>query len=191
MMRLQQAHDWLAAGQVPTVLVGDGQTRIDRVHTDTRTLQKGDLFVALKGENFDAHDFLAQAKASGATAAVAQHGLSVAGLPGLEVNDSKLALGQLASSWRGQFDLPLIAVTGSNGKTTVTQMIASILRAYKPDAAFSTQGNFNNDIGVPLTLLRLGPAHQIGVVELGMNHPGEIAYLAGLARPAIDRKSVV
>ena len=185
MMSLQQAHDWLAAGQVPAALVGNGQTRIDRVHTDTRTLQKGDLFVALKGENFDAHDFLAQAKASGATAAVAHHGLSMAGLPGLEVNDSKLALGQLASSWRSQFDLPLIAVTGSNGKTTVTQMIASILRAYKPDAAFSTQGNFNNDIGVPLTLLRLRPAHQIGVVELGMNHPGEIAYLAGLARPAI------
>ena len=185
MMSLQQAHHWLAARQVPAVLVGNGQTRIDRVHTDTRTLQKGDLFVALKGENFDAHDFLAQAKASGATAAIAHHGLSMAGLPGLEVSDSKLALGQLASSWRGQFDLPLIAVTGSNGKTTVTQMIASILRAHKPDAAFSTQGNFNNDIGVPLTLLRLRPAHQIGVVELGMNHPGEIAYLAGLARPAI------
>ncbi len=185
MMTLQQAHDGVAAGQIPVVLVGDGRVPVYRVHTDTRTLRSGDLFVALKGENFDAHDFLAEARASGATAAIAHHGLSSAGLPGLEVSDSKLALGQLASSWRSQFDLPLIAVAGSNGKTTVTQMIASILRAWKQDAAFSTEGNFNNNIGVPLTLLRLTPAHQIGVVELGMNHPGEIAYLAGLTRPAI------
>ena len=185
MMTLQQAHDWVAGGQLPATLLGDAQTRIQRVHTDTRTLQSGDLFVALKGENFDAHDFLAQARASGATAAIAQHGLCKAGLPGLEVRDSKLALGQLAAGWRSQFDLPLIAVTGSNGKTTVTQMIASILRAWKSGAAFATEGNFNNDIGVPLTLLRLRPAHHVGVVELGMNHPGEIAYLAGLTRPAI------
>ena len=185
MMTLQQACNWVAAGKLPVLLVGDGHTRINRVHTDTRTLQGGDLFVALKGEHFDAHDFLAQARASGAAAAIAHYGLGVAGLPGLEVSDSKLALGQLASSWRSQFDLPLIAVTGSNGKTTVTQMIASILRAWKPGAAFATEGNFNNDIGVPLTLLRLRPAHQAGVVELGMNHPGEIACLAKLTRPAI------
>ena len=185
MMTLQQAHDWVAAGKLPVLLVGDGHTPVQRVHTDTRTLQSGDLFVALKGEHFDAHDFLAQARASGATAAVAHHSLHAAGLPGLEVSDSKLALGQLAAGWRSQFDLPLIAVTGSNGKTTVTQMIASILRAWKLDAAFSTEGNFNNDIGVPLTLLRLRSAHQVGVVELGMNHPGEIATLAALTRPAI------
>ena len=185
MMTLQQAHDWVAAGRGSAVLVGDGQVPIHRVHTDTRTLQPGDLFVALKGDNFDAHEFLAQAKSSGATAAIAHHGLALAGLPGLEVSDSKLALGQLASSWRSQFDLPLIAVAGSNGKTTVTQMIASILRTWKADAAFSTEGNFNNDIGVPLTLLRLRSGHQVGVVELGMNHPGEIAYLAGLTRPAV------
>lgn len=185
MMTLQQAHDWVAAGPMPTVLVGDAQTRIKRVHTDTRTLQSGDLFVALKGENFDANDFLDQARRNGATAAVAHHDLRKAGLPGLEVSDSKLALGHLASGWRSQFDLPLIAVTGSNGKTTVTQMIASILRVWKMAAAFSTEGNFNNDIGVPLTLLRLKPEYQVGVVELGMNHPGEIAYLARLTRPAI------
>ena len=185
MMTLQQAHDWVTAGPMPAVLVGDGQTRIQRVHTDTRTLQSGDLFVALKGDNFDAHDFLAQARANGATAAMAHHGLLGAEFPGREVRDSRRALGQLASGWRSQFDLPLIAVTGSNGKTTVTQMIASILRAWKAEAAFATEGNLNNDIGLPLTLLRLLPVHQVGVVELGMNHPGEIAYLAGLTRPAI------
>ena len=185
MMTLQQACEWVTAGQPSAMLVGDEHTRIQRVHTDTRTLQKGDLFVALQGENFDANDFLTQAASSGATAAIAHHGLVKAGLPGLEVSNSKLALGQLAAGWRSQFDLPLIAVTGSNGKTTVTQMIASVLHAWKKEAAFSTEGNFNNDNGLPLTLLRLRPEHQIGVVELGMNHPGEIAYLAGLTRPAI------
>ena len=181
MMTLSQAMCWVDAAK----LVGDASVAINRVHTDTRSLKPGDLFVALKGDNFDAHDFLANAKAQGAVAAVAQHGLDAAGLPGLEVNDSKLALGQLAKLWRAQFDLPLIAVTGSNGKTTVTQMIASILRAYQADHAFATEGNLNNDIGVPLTLLRLTADHTIGVVELGMNHPGEIAYLADIARPTV------
>ena len=181
MMTLQQALPWVAAGKI----VGDPRVEIKRVHTDTRSLQPGDLFVALKGDNFDAHDFLGEAKAKGAVAAIAQHGLAAGGLPGLEVGDSKAALGQLAKGWRAQFDLPLIAVTGSNGKTTVTQMIASILRTYRADQAFSTEGNLNNDIGVPLTLLRMSAAHSIGVVELGMNHPGEIAYLADLARPTV------
>ena len=99
--------------------------------------------------------------------------------------DSRLALGELAAGWRRQFDLPLIAVTGSNGKTTVTQMVASILRAHAGDAAHATQGNLNNDIGVPLTLLGLRSEHRMGVIELGMNHPGEIAYLAGLAQPTV------
>jgi UDP-N-acetylmuramoyl-tripeptide--D-alanyl-D-alanine ligase len=181
MMRLQQALGWLPAAH----LVGDGGVQALRVNTDTRSLQAGDLFVALKGERFDAHDFLAQAKAQGAIAAVAHHGLVQAGLPGLEVPDTRLALGQLAAGWRSQFRLPLVAVTGSNGKTTVTQMIASILRAWKADKAFATEGNLNNDIGVPLTLLRLSAAHEVGVVELGMNHPGEIAYLAELTRPTV------
>jgi UDP-N-acetylmuramoyl-tripeptide--D-alanyl-D-alanine ligase len=179
MMTLQQAAGWLPSARV----VGDGTVRFNRVHTDTRTLQSGDLFVALKGDNFDAHGFLRQAREKGAVAAIAQHGLVEAGLPGLEVADSKRALGELAAAWRGQFKLPLIAVTGSNGKTTLTQMIAAILRAWKSDGAFATEGNFNNDIGVPLTLLRLRASHQAAVVELGMNHPGEIAYLAALAAP--------
>lgn len=180
MMSLQQALQWLPSAH----LVGDGALRFQRVHTDTRSLQAGDLFVALKGERFDAHDFLAQASSQGAVAALAERGLP-AELPGLLVADSKQALGQLAAGWRSQFTLPLIAVTGSNGKTTVTQMIASILRAWKHEGAFATEGNFNNDIGVPLTLLRLRASHQAGVVELGMNHPGEIAHLAAMARPTV------
>lgn len=181
MMTLQQALKWLPSARQ----VGNSGTEILRVHTDTRSLQAGDLFVALKGERFDAHDYLLQAKAQGAVAAVAHHGLAQAGLPGIEVDNSKLALGQLAAGWRSQFKLPLIAVTGSNGKTTVTQMIASILTAWKSTQAFATEGNLNNDIGVPLTLLRLRAAHQVGVVELGMNHPGEIAYLAALVKPSV------
>ena len=182
MMTLNQAARWLPQA----VLVGDGATTVQRVHTDTRTLQAGDLFVALKGERFDANSFLAQAREAGAVAAVCQPGqLTTMGWSGLEVADSKQALGQLAVGWRAQFTLPLIAVTGSNGKTTVTQMIASILRAAAGDAAFSTQGNLNNDIGVPLTLLRLRDAHRVAVVELGMNHPGEIAGLAQMAAPTV------
>jgi UDP-N-acetylmuramoyl-tripeptide--D-alanyl-D-alanine ligase len=180
MMSLQQAQRWLPSAQ----LVGDGTRQFKRVHTDTRSLLPGDLFVALKGERFDAHDFLAQAYSQGAVAALAQQGLS-AEMPGLLVDDSRLALGQLAAGWRSQFVLPLIAVTGSNGKTTVTQMIAAILRAWKQEAAFATEGNLNNDIGVPLTLLRLRASHQVGVVELGMNHPGEIAYLAELTQATV------
>ena len=181
MMTLNQALTWLPSAR----LVGDGEVVLSRVHSDTRTLRGGDLFVALKGELFDAHAFLLQAREKGAVAAMAQHGLAAAGLPGLEVVDTRQALGQLAAGWRGQFGLPLIAVTGSNGKTTLTQMIASILRAWKSAGAFATEGNLNNDIGVPLTLLRLRPSHQAAVVELGMNHPGEIAYLAALARPTV------
>lgn len=162
---------------------------IDRVHTDSRSLQAGDLFVALRGERFDGNQFMAQAKAQGAVAVVCEasgEAQAVAhGLPALVVPDARLALGELAAGWRRQFDLPLIAVTGSNGKTTVTQMIASILRAHAGQAALSTQGNLNNDIGVPLTLLNLRAHHRIAVVELGMNHPGEIAYLSRLAQPTV------
>ena len=166
MMTLAQAAAWLPG----SVLIGDPATPITRVHTDTRSLQAGDLFVALKGDNFDGNAFLVQARDQGASAALCHGGAGLAqsGLPGIEVRDSKRALGQLAAAWRAQFTLPVIAVTGSNGKTTVTQMLAAILHAYKPAASLATQGNFNNDIGVPLTLLRLRPEHQIAVLELGM-----------------------
>src|SRR5688572_2342064 len=115
MFQLEQAAAW-AQGK----LVGDGGVAVQRVHSDTRTLQPGDLFVALKGERFDANDFLAEAQAKGAVAAIAHRGKLPAGFSGIEVEDSKLALASLASAWRAQFNLPLIAVTGSNGKTTVT-----------------------------------------------------------------------
>jgi UDP-N-acetylmuramoyl-tripeptide--D-alanyl-D-alanine ligase len=122
-------------------------------------------------------------------AALAERGLAEAGLPGLQVADSRRALGELAAGWRRRFELPLIAVTGSNGKTTVTQMIASILTAWLAEGAFFTQGNLNNDIGLPLTLLRLrqdeATWHRAGVVELGMNHVGEIAQLAAIAAPTV------
>ena len=166
-------------------LVGAMGQPVLRVHTDTRTLQAGDFFVALKGASFDAHSFLPQAKSAGAVGAMAQAGLVQAGLPGVEVPDTLAGLGELAGLWRQQWQGPLIAVTGSNGKTTVTQMVAAILRAAAGDAALATQGNFNNHIGVPLTLLRLREHHRLAVVELGMNHPGEIAYIARLAAPTV------
>ena len=180
MFNLQQAAEWTGGR-----LVGDGSVQVKRVHSDTRTLEAGDLFVAIKGERFDANDFLADARGKGAVAAIAQPGRLPAGMPGIEVADSKLALGKLANAWRKRYQLPLIAVTGSNGKTTVTQMVASILKAWQPSHHFATQGNLNNDIGLPLTLLRLNGSHRIGVVELGMNHPGEIGYLAGIAEPTV------
>jgi UDP-N-acetylmuramoyl-tripeptide--D-alanyl-D-alanine ligase len=185
MMTLGQAQAWIAGSR----LVGDAAVRVQRVHTDTRTLASGDLFVALRGERFDGGQFLAQARECGAVAAVCELGslasLEASGLPGLLVPDAKVALGMLAAGWRSQFNLPLIAVTGSNGKTTVTQMIASVLTAWKGHAALATQGNLNNDIGVPLTLLRLRAAHEVAVIELGMNHPGEITYLANMTRPTV------
>ena len=180
-LSLKQISQWLSGAQ----LHGDAALTIQRVNTDSRTCQAGDLFVALKGERFDANDFLPQVAASGATAALAHHGLDAAQLAGVQVPDTRIALGQLAKGWRSQFNLPVIAVTGSNGKTTVTQMIASILRAGFGDDALATQGNLNNDIGVPQTLLRLRAHHRSAVVELGMNHPGEIAGLADMTQATV------
>ncbi len=192
LMTLAQVQQWLQAANdgLPVVLHGAPCTDITRVHTDSRTLEPGDLFVALRGDKYDANDFLHQAKECGASALLCHGGLPASkypqGLPRIEVANSTLALGQLAQAWRAQFTLPLIAVTGSNGKTTVTQMIAAILQRHAPDgAALATQGNLNNAIGVPLTLLRLRATHRIAVLELGMNHPGEIAQLAAIAQATI------
>ena len=178
---LGQLHAWLPNSR----LVGDPSLLVSRIHTDSRSLFKGDLFVALKGDRFDGHDFLAQLPGQGVGIAIATHGLEDAGLMGLEVADTLQALGQLSHAWRSQFSIPMIAVTGSNGKTTVTQMIASILRTWQGEDALATQGNFNNAIGLPLTLLRLQSHHRSAVVELGMNHVGEIAELANFAAPTV------
>ncbi len=177
----------LLAGQLlpHATLIGDPSLQLRRVHSDTRSLLPGDLFVALRGERFDAHDYLDQARAAGAVAVLAERGIEESGWAGLKVADSRQGLGELAAAWRQRLFLPLIAVTGSNGKTTVTQMLASILRAWCGDASLATAGNFNNDIGVPLTLLRLRDQHRVAVLELGMNHPGEIAQLAAMAAPTV------
>ena len=183
MMRLQEAAQALGGRAV-----GDN-VEFMSVSTDTRENLAGKLFVALRGERFDAHDFLAQALAQGAVAAMVESrdGLQVpTGLPLLQVTDTRLALGALAGYWRNQFKLPVIGVTGSNGKTTVKEMCAAILRAWLgPESVLATQGNLNNDIGLPQMLLRLNTTHRAAVIEMGMNHPGEIAYLAALARPTV------
>src|SRR2546423_11675046 len=157
------------------------------VSSDTRTLKRGDLFVALRGERFDGHGFLPAAKAAGAVAALVDG--KFAGefpVPVLVVEDTRRALGDLARYWRARFSPALIAVTGSNGKTTVKEMLAAILRQHAgEDAVLATTGNLNNDVGLPLTLLCLRHSHRWCAIELGMNHKGEIAYLAAIARPTV------
>ena len=168
-----------------------GENRsICRVVTDSRAAGSGDLFIALRGEHFDGHDYLEVAAAKGAVAAVvsghAVDRLKPYGMTLISVADTRFALGELAANWRDRFDLPLIAVTGSNGKTTTKGMIASILVAvFGESQVLSTQGNLNNDIGLPMTLLQLNAGHRAAVIEMGMNHPGEIAALARIARPTV------
>ena len=180
----------MTLAQTAMVLGGElrgADARFDDVCTDSRTLKKGDLFVALRGENYDGHDFVAQAAAAGAVAALVDRSYEhTVALPVAAVADTTVALGALAAHWRRQFRIPLIAVVGSNGKTTVKEMIAACLRAHFGDAAvLATRGNLNNHIGLPLTLLALREAHCVAVVEVGMNHPGETAQLAAVAAPTI------
>ncbi|MFN9107191.1 MAG: UDP-N-acetylmuramoyl-tripeptide--D-alanyl-D-alanine ligase [Betaproteobacteria bacterium] len=166
-------------------LQGEGATVFASVSTDSRTLAAGALFVALRGARFDGHDYAAQAQERGAVALLVDRPLDST-LPQLVVPDTLRALGLGAAHWRSRFMLPLIAVTGSNGKTTVTQMIGRILaQAHGEAQRLVTAGNLNNDIGAPLMLWRLAPAHRAAVLELGMNHPGEIRYLAQLVRPTV------
>ena len=164
--------------------------RFAAVSSDTRTIAEGALFVALRGERFDGHEYIAAARARGAVAAMVDRRAPSAGgdspLPLLVVDDTRLGLGRLATYWRRKFKLPLIVVTGSNGKTTVKEMIASILAEHAgAGRSYATPGNLNNDIGLPLTLLGLRAEHSCAVVELGMNHAGETAYLAGIAQPTV------
>ncbi|KMQ81009.1 UDP-N-acetylmuramoylalanyl-D-glutamyl-2,6- diaminopimelate--D-alanyl-D-alanine ligase [Candidatus Burkholderia pumila] len=170
--------------------IGDENIAIERIVTDSRGIQAGDLFVAVKGDRFDAHDFLDQVAKSGAAAALVSRDLSNANawpLPVIKVKDTRTGLGALAHGWRARFKMPLVAVTGSNGKTTVKEMIASIFAAAVGEVSrLATAGNFNNDIGLPLTLFRLDAKHQLAVVELGMNHPGETEVLGKIAAPTVS-----
>ncbi|MFZ5474302.1 MAG: UDP-N-acetylmuramoyl-tripeptide--D-alanyl-D-alanine ligase [Pseudomonadota bacterium] len=159
------------------------------VSTDTRNLPKGALFIALRGERFDGHRFAAQALAAGAAAVMIDAAAQLSLAPAIVVPDTRLALGRLAAWHRSRQPAKVVAITGSNGKTTVKEMTAAILRAHAVQtgtgagAVLATEGNLNNDIGVPLMLLRLTPAHRYAVIEMGMNHPGELTYLSNLARP--------
>lgn len=191
MMRLSEA----AAATGGELLGTD--VAFDSVGTDTRTLAPGALFVALKGERYDGHDFVSRARAAGAAAAMVEDsGPRIQGgaLPLLMVRDTRLALGSLAANWRERFTMPIVALTGSSGKTTVKEMLASVLRETasarfrtpNPESCvLATRGNLNNDIGVPLMLLELKSSHRYAVIEMGMNHAGEIRYLARLARPDV------
>ncbi|CAG9178313.1 UDP-N-acetylmuramoyl-tripeptide--D-alanyl-D-alanine ligase [Cupriavidus pampae] len=181
MTTLQQAAAWIDGGRV----LGDATQAFSRVHTDSRTVAPGDLFVALRGERFDAHDFLADVVARGAAAVLVSRDVDV-GVPAIVAPDTRVALGDLAAGWRRTFTPPTVAVTGSNGKTTVKEMIAAIFAAAVGEAdRLATGGNLNNDIGLPLTVLRLRAHHKLAVLELGMNHPGETIYLARIAQPTV------
>jgi UDP-N-acetylmuramoyl-tripeptide--D-alanyl-D-alanine ligase len=156
------------------------------VVTDSRKITPGCLFVALRGERFDAHDFLSEVAAQGAAAVVAERIPDNFVLPALIVPNTRIALGEIGRYWRKQFKLPLIAVTGSNGKTTVKEMIAGVLSVEFGEEFFlATKGNLNNEIGVPQTLFRFNEKHRAAVIELGMNHPGEIAQLTAIALPTV------
>jgi UDP-N-acetylmuramoyl-tripeptide--D-alanyl-D-alanine ligase len=211
MMRLSQIAQALDAQLI------DPDVEFLNVNTDSRKIQAGDLFIALRGEKFDGAEYVAAALQSGAAAAVVNQDsgfkkqdsgcrIQDSGAPDaqsgvlnpescilnpqsslLVVADTRIALGKLAAFWRAQFDIPLVAITGSNGKTTVKEMLAAILAVAASDAekVLATKGNFNNDIGMPLTLLRMTAAHHYAVIEMGMNHFGEIAYLTHLARPQV------
>lgn len=180
MMRLSEA-----ASATQGRVIGE-DALFTSVGTDSRALTPGQLFVALRGEHFDGHAYALQCLDQGAVAAMVdtpRDGLS----PALLVQDTRLALGDLAAHWRGKFTMPLAAITGSNGKTTVKEMLASILRMETgdDDAVLATQGNLNNDIGLPLTLLKLRSQHKYAVAEMGMNSPGEISYLTRIGRPTV------
>jgi UDP-N-acetylmuramoyl-tripeptide--D-alanyl-D-alanine ligase len=178
MMRLSE----IALATKGKVLGAD--VEINSVGTDSRAIESGQLFVALKGENFDGHDYAAQSLQQGACAVMVSQ--EVAG-PAVLVKDTRLALGDLSAYWRNKFSMPVVAITGSNGKTTVKEMLASILKVAAGDDAkvLATQGNLNNDIGLPLTMLKIEQQHEYAVLEMGMNHRGEIRYLTKLAKPNV------
>lgn len=181
MMRLAEA-----AAMLDVVYKGaDGE--VLRVSTDSRSIRPGDLFIALRGEKFDGGNYAAQALKQGAVGVVLDPTQAPDIATAIRVDDTRLALGKLAAAWRSRFSLPVVAITGSNGKTTVKEMLAAVLReeAGSESAVLNTEGNLNNDIGLPLMLLRLRETHRFAVLEMGMNHVGEIDYLTQLARPDV------
>ena len=179
--------DTATAAEAISGQVRGGEAWFTGVTTDSRALIRGDLFVAIKGERFDGHDYVVRAFQSGAVAAmVASDRADALNGPLIVVADTVRALGALAAFWRGIFTAPVVAIVGSNGKTTVKEMTAAILRAeFGEDHVLATPGNLNNAIGLPLTLLRLAAAHRAAAIEIGMNHAGETAELAAIAAPTI------
>ncbi len=175
-----------AAQAIGAQAVG-AEVRFRGVSTDTRSVSQGELFIAIRGDKYDGHAFLDVAKKRGAAAAMVDEShRGSAPLPLLVVDDTRRGLGRLGAHWRSRFQPVLIGIAGSNGKTTTKEMLASILRAHAGEArVLATAGNLNTDIGVPMTLLRMTGAHTHCAIELGMNHPGEIAYLAAIAKPSI------
>jgi UDP-N-acetylmuramoyl-tripeptide--D-alanyl-D-alanine ligase len=188
MTTLGQIHAFLPSSKLINISKAAAQSHlIDSISTDSRAIESGSLFIALKGERFDAHQFLGAVSAAGASAVLIEDEKACPNqLPAVCVADTRIGLGDFAAAWRQQFALPLVVVTGSNGKTTVKEMIAAIFSAaVGKEATLVTPGNLNNDIGLPLTVLRLREHHRLAVIELGMNHPGETAYLANIAKPTI------
>jgi UDP-N-acetylmuramoyl-tripeptide--D-alanyl-D-alanine ligase len=181
MMRLSEAAVMLG------VPFAGADAEVLRVSTDSRKIQPGDLFIALRGEKFDGGKFASQALAQGAAGVVLDAEQAPDIVAAIRVDDTRLALGRLAAAWRQRFAIPIVAITGSNGKTTVKEMLAAILQEETGGEAtvLHTEGNLNNDIGLPLMLLRLRATHQFAVLEMGMNHAGEIDYLSRLARPSV------
>ncbi len=181
MMRLSEAASML------DVSFSSADAEVLRVSTDSRSIQPGDLFIALRGDRYDGGAFAAQALQQGAVGVVLDHKQAPDIAYAIRVDDTRLALGKLALAWRSRFKIPVVAVTGSNGKTTVKEMLAAILRveAGSDEAVLHTEGNLNNDIGVPLMMLRLRETHQFAVFEMGMNHTGEIDYLTRLVHPDV------
>ena len=187
--------DLYEAAQATGGMAGAEGHAFTGVSTDSRAIASGELFVALKGERFDGHDYVRDVLACGASAAMVECGWAEEhgrDLPLVCVADTRLALGKLAAHWRREFDIPLIGITGSNGKTTVKEMCAAIMKEHERrddldpvETVLATTGNLNNDIGVPLMLLKLSAGHRAAVIEMGMNHAGEIAYLTRLARPTV------
>lgn len=188
MTNLAQIHAMLPNSHLINISIDEARNlAITKVGSDSRKLEVGELFIALKGDRFDAHHFLSNVHQQGAAAAlISNESLCPLAMPAVYVTDTRKSLGELACAWRKQYAIPLVVVTGSNGKTTVKEMIASIFKeAVGPSHTLMTEGNLNNEIGLPLTLLRLRSEHQLAVIELGMNHPGETAQLAAITKANI------